>query len=41
LRQGPVGLDELNRLGEPHGIRFFDDWIPDLKAAHDQRVVGE
>ena len=24
----PIGLDELNRLGEPHGIRFFDDWIP-------------
>jgi Bacterial protein of unknown function (DUF899) len=30
LRQGPIGLDELNRLGEPHGIRFFDDWIPEL-----------
>jgi hypothetical protein len=28
LRQGPIGLDELNRLGEPHGIRFFNDWIP-------------
>ena len=41
LRQGPVGLDELNRLGQPHGIRFFDDWIPDLKAAYDLRVVGE
>jgi hypothetical protein len=41
LRQGPTGLDELNRLGEPHGIRFFDDWIPDLKAAYDLRVVGE
>ena len=25
LRQGPVGLDELNHLGEPQGIRFFDD----------------
>ena len=34
-------LDELNRLGEPHGIRFFDDWIPDLKAAYNLRVVGE
>jgi hypothetical protein len=21
-------MRELNRLGEPHGIRFFDDWIP-------------
>jgi hypothetical protein len=20
LRQGPIGLDELNRLGRPHGI---------------------
>jgi hypothetical protein len=28
LRQGPIGLDELNTLGEPHGIRFFGDWIP-------------
>jgi quercetin dioxygenase-like cupin family protein len=41
LRQGPVGLEELNRLGEPHGIRFFDDWIPKIKAAYDLRVVGE
>jgi len=41
LRQGPIGLDELSRLGEPHGIRFFDDWIPDLKAAYDLRVIGE
>ena len=41
LRQGPIGLDELNSLGEPHGIRFFDDWIPELKAAYDVRVVGE
>jgi hypothetical protein len=32
---------ELNRLGEPHGIEFFDDWIPDLKAAYNLRVVGE
>ena len=32
LRQGPIGLEEWNRLGEPHGIRFFDDWIPDLRA---------
>jgi quercetin dioxygenase-like cupin family protein len=37
LRQGPIGLDELNRLGEPHGIRFFDDWVPDLKAAYNVR----
>jgi quercetin dioxygenase-like cupin family protein len=41
LRQGPIGLDELNRLGEPHGIRFFDDWVPDLKAAYDLRLIGE
>ncbi|MBX9398028.1 cupin domain-containing protein [Streptomyces sp. TRM72054] len=41
LRQGPVTLDELNHLGEPHGIRFFDDWIPDLKAAYGLQVVGE
>jgi hypothetical protein len=39
--QGPVGLEELNRLGEPHGIRFFDDWIADLKAAYNLRVIGE
>jgi quercetin dioxygenase-like cupin family protein len=24
LRQGPIGLEELNRLGEPHGIRRLD-----------------
>ena len=41
LRQGPIGLDELNRLGEPHGIRFFDDWIPDLKATYNLRLIGE
>jgi quercetin dioxygenase-like cupin family protein len=41
LRQGPVGLDELNRLGEPHGIQFFDDWIAELKAAYNLRVIGE
>jgi hypothetical protein len=41
LRQGPIGLDELNRLGEPHGSRFFDDWIADLKAAYNLRVIGE
>jgi hypothetical protein len=41
LRQGPIGLDELNHLGERHGIRFFDDWIPDLKAAYNLRLIGE
>jgi quercetin dioxygenase-like cupin family protein len=41
LRQGPVGLDELNRLGKPHGIQFFDDWIAELKAAYNLRVIGE
>jgi quercetin dioxygenase-like cupin family protein len=41
LRRGPIGLDELNRLGAPHGIRFFDDWIPALKAAYHLRVIGE
>lgn len=41
LQQGPVGIDELNRLGEPHGIRFFDDWIPRLKADYGVRVIGE
>jgi hypothetical protein len=41
LRHGPIGLQELNRLGEPHGIRFFDDWIPALKAAYDLRLIGE
>jgi hypothetical protein len=28
-------------LGEPHGIRFFDGWIPDLRAAYNLRVIGE
>jgi Cupin domain len=41
LRQRPIGLDELNRLGEPHGIRFFNDWIPKIKVAYDLRVFGE
>lgn len=41
VREGPVGLDELNRLGEPHGIRFFDDWIAELKATYNLRVIGE
>ena len=34
-------LAELNRLGEPHGIRFFDDWIPELKAAYNLRLIVE
>jgi quercetin dioxygenase-like cupin family protein len=41
VQQGPVGLEELNRLGDPHGIRFFEDWIPELKAAYNLRVVGQ
>jgi quercetin dioxygenase-like cupin family protein len=41
LRQGPIGLEELNRLGRPHGIYFFDDWIPELKAAYNLRLIGE
>jgi NAD dependent epimerase/dehydratase family len=41
LRQGPIGLNELNRFGEPHGIRFFDDWIPELKAAYNLRLIGK
>jgi hypothetical protein len=40
LRRGPVGLDELNRLGEPHGIRFFDDWVPELTATYHLRLIG-
>ena len=35
------GLDELNRLVEPHAIRYFDDWIPDLKAAYNLLLIGE
>jgi hypothetical protein len=35
------GLDELNRLGEPHSIRYFGDWIPDVKAAYNLRLIGE
>lgn len=41
LGQGPVGLEELNRIGAPHGIRFFDDWIAELKAAYNVRLIGE
>lgn len=41
LRQGPIRLDELNDLGKPHGIRFFDDWVADLKATYGLRLVGE
>ena len=41
LAQGPAGFEELNRIGAPHGIRFFDDWVPDLKAAYNVRLAGE
>lgn len=41
VSQGPVGLDELNVLGAPHGIAFFDDWIEDLKASYGLRLIGE
>lgn len=41
MPQGPIGLDELNRLGKPHGIRFFDDWIAELKATYNLRLIGE
>ena len=41
LRRGPIGLDELNRLGGPHGIRFFADWIADLKETYNVRLIGE
>lgn len=41
MHQGPIRLDELNRLGEPDGIRFFDDWIADLKAAYNLRLISE
>jgi hypothetical protein len=41
LREGPIGLDELNRLGAPHGIRFVNDWIPELKSTYNVRVIGE
>ncbi len=41
LHQGPIGLGELNRRGAPHGIHFVDDWIPELKAAYNLRLIGE
>jgi quercetin dioxygenase-like cupin family protein len=41
VSRGPVGIDELNLLGAPHGIEFFDDWIADLKSAYGLRVIGE
>jgi quercetin dioxygenase-like cupin family protein len=44
LEKGPIGFEELNRLGERHGIRFiddWDDWVSDLKAAHNLRLIGE
>jgi hypothetical protein len=28
-------LDDRNEIGLPHGIRFFDDWIPELTATDD------
>jgi hypothetical protein len=34
----PVGTFPL---GEPHGIQFFDDWVAELKAAYNLRVIGE
>lgn len=37
---GPLGLDDWNDVGRSHGIRFFDDWIPELTAAYGVRVVG-
>jgi mannose-6-phosphate isomerase-like protein (cupin superfamily) len=40
LKRAPVGLDEMNRVGEPHGIRFFDDWVAELTAAYGVRVIG-
>jgi quercetin dioxygenase-like cupin family protein len=41
LRHGPIGLDEWNRLGAPDGIHFFNDWIPNLKAAYNLHLIGE
>ena len=32
-------VGNLLESGRRH-IRFFDDWIPDLKAAYDLRVIG-
>jgi hypothetical protein len=34
-------MGSRDSLGKPHGIRFFNDWIPDLKAAYNLRVIGE
>ena len=39
LRQGPIGLDELNRLGKPHGIRFFARPPSGLQRACHRRVA--
>jgi mannose-6-phosphate isomerase-like protein (cupin superfamily) len=41
LGAGPLELDAWNEIGRRHGIRFFDDWIPDLKATYGLRLVGE
>jgi hypothetical protein len=40
-RPGFLARTPLNRLDEPHGIQFFDDWIDELKAAYNVRVIGE
>jgi hypothetical protein len=29
------------KLYSEHGIQFFDDWIAELKAAYNLRVIGE
>jgi quercetin dioxygenase-like cupin family protein len=38
--RGPLMLDDWNEIGLPHGIRFIDDWIPELTATYDLRVIG-
>lgn len=38
---GPDPARILNRVGAPHGIRFFADWTAELKAVYGLRVVGE
>jgi quercetin dioxygenase-like cupin family protein len=41
LRQGPAGIEDLNHLGADHGIQFFDDWVPEIKATYNVRLIGE
>jgi quercetin dioxygenase-like cupin family protein len=41
LRQGPVGIEDLNHLGADHGIKFFDDWVSEIKATYNVRLIGE